>query len=160
MEQGSRRGSRARRGPGTWDTWGVVFFGGRACPCRAEMELQPLLPHPKGESAELAVASREGAWDCSGVGGVRKASLCHCSHTSHCCAVTGYLFTSLVRFPSSPEFSPSVPSLCSLSLLFFRATMKCASSLLLLLVSLVAPVPGLSPWGRVAPELGIRSWNN
>lgn len=83
-----------------------------------------------------------------------------CSHTSHCCAVTGYLFTSLVRFPSSPEFSPSVPSLCSSSLLFFRATMKCASSLLLLLVSLVAPVPGLSPWGRVAPELGIGSWNN
>ena len=79
-----------------------------------------------------------------------------CSHTSHCCAVTGYLFTSLVRFSSSSELSPSVPSLCSLSLLFFRAAMKCSSSFTS--TSSVPSCPGAwpQPLGKRCSGVGNR----
>ena len=41
-----------------------------------------------------------------------------CSHTSHHCAVAGYLFTSLVHFSSSSELSPSALTLQCITFIF------------------------------------------
>ena len=121
---GAGEGSVSGRVTGTWATWDVLFFGGCACKCRAEKEPQPLQARPKEEFTAFAEASPGGSGGSVGLlGGGR-----HVKSRSLWLAATpptaGYLFASLVPFSSSSELSPSVPSLCSVSLSFFRGTMK------------------------------------
>ena len=149
--RGADEGSVSGWVTGTWATWDVLFFGGCACKCRAEKEPQPLQARPKEEFTAFAEASPGGSGGSVGLlGGGR-----HVKSRSLWLAATpptaGYLFASLVPFSSSSELSPSVPSLCSVSLSFFRGTMNPPPLLWFLpWVSLVAPVSGLSPRSRVA----------
>lgn len=106
---------------GTWATWDVSFFGGCACKCRAEEEPQPLQARPKEEFTAFAEASPGGSVGLQGGGRRVKSRSLWLAATP---PTAGYLFASLVCFSSSSELSPSVPSLCSASLSFFRGTMK------------------------------------
>ena len=49
---------------------GMSRPSGLQCKCRAEKEPRPLQARPREELTAFAEASPEGAWDCSGVGGV------------------------------------------------------------------------------------------